>query len=111
MPVITVDDIKPGIDESRINLEFINEFTNNSLLTDDPVTNAYRRLDGDHFGNLFVQGFYGALTGKKELDAMTQAYKDKVFQMNIITFFLDLFLTGGTTKNVCIVENKCPLIR
>lgn len=78
VPAITVNDQTPGIPESRICVEFINELSNGALFSSDAAQNAFMRIAGEEVDNKFIPVWYGFLTGKKESVDMTNMWIGRV---------------------------------
>lgn len=83
VPAITVDDKTPGLPESRVCLEFINELSGGKLLTTDALQNGFRRIAADQVDSKIIPAWYGFLTGKSSAEKMTTAWKDFCSNMDL----------------------------
>ena len=72
VPAITINDETPGLPESRICLELINDLSNGSIFSDSPVKNGFWRIDGEWVDRKFIPKWYGFLSNLIEADEMTK---------------------------------------
>ena len=57
-------DVSPGINESLVCMELIDEISGGKLMGSDPFTRAQTRLDAARFDAEIVNCWYGYLMGK-----------------------------------------------
>ena len=66
VPVMQKGDVSPGINESLVCMELIDEISGGKLMGSDPFSRAQLRLDAAKFDAEIVNCWYGYLMGKFE---------------------------------------------
>jgi len=75
VPVIQVGDETPGLNESLVAMETINELSNNKLTSHDAIENAKTRLDTLKYDKLVTNAWYGFMLGKHGKELLTSGWK------------------------------------
>lgn len=82
VPVVQVGSETPGINESLVTMEFINDLANSKLTGSDPVEKAKIRLAAIEFDKAVTNSWYGFLMGKCEKSAFVDGVKKFVGRLD-----------------------------
>ena len=83
VPVVQAHGATPGLNESLVGMELVNELSKNKLMEESPVENAAIRLNTIKFDKLVTNAWYGFLMGKHGSDTLTSGWKEFISNLSV----------------------------